>query len=128
MSDIDGAIALPAGGAMVLAFFKLVHWIGTLWATISREKVAADRDLAAQARANDTRIADQQSAAISHLAAQVSDHTTRDLAAWTEVKSAVVGLVTKIDTIASWQERTPTPEGDQRPSLASERRKKVAKQ
>lgn len=130
MSDIDGSsIAIPGVVmASIGACAKLVHWLGTLWATISREKLTAEREAAALNRASDARIADQQSAAIANLASRVDDHTMRDIAAQAEVKAVVVSLASKIDTIASWQERTPAPsEDDPRPSLASERRKKLSK-
>lgn len=132
MSDIDAttaAIVLPSAGAALVAFGKLAVWFGNLWATLSREKVASEKETAALNRANDTRIADQTSVALNHLASRVDDHTVRDLASQAELKAAVVGFASKLDTIALWQERTPigiddAPNPATRPSIASERRRK----
>lgn len=132
MSDIDATttgIALSAVGAALVAFGKLAVWFGNLWATLSREKVASERETAALNRANDTRIADQTSGAINHLASRVDDHTVRDLAAQAEVKASVMGFSAKLDTITLWQERTPAgmdnPQTPPRSNPPSERRPKL---
>ena len=133
MSDFDTSSIpfMSVIAAAIAAIAKLAHWSGNLWATVSRERLVAERETAALDRANETRIADQHNAAINHLAQRVDDHTVRDLAGLAEVKEAVGGLASKVDTIAWWQERTPPPGSDDgtdpvsRPSIASERRRKL---
>lgn len=130
MSELDAtttAIALPSIGVVLVAFGKLAVWFGNLWATLSRERVASERETAALNRANDTRIADQTNGAINHLAARVDDHTVRDLAAQADNKAAIMAFAAKLDTIALWQDRTPigTEEREPQNGPVSERRPKL---
>lgn len=117
-------IAPVAAGAM-----KFGHWAITYWGTIRRDEITAANESAALNRSNDTRIADQQTAAIDRIANVVNDHTARDVAAQARVEQAVVALTTRVDTIAEWRQRTPVEhieDPPSRPSTSSERRRKAA--
>lgn len=118
MNEQQTIAALAAAGAALLAFAR---WALGLWATIRREDISAAKDRAALDREAAIRVTDRQIAAIDRIAAQVSDHTARDIAAQAEVKEAVVRLEAKVDTVLDWQERT-TPAPEDRSSRTSRSR------
>jgi hypothetical protein len=94
------ASAITAGCAAFAAFAK---WAVGQWATVRREDIVATRDTAAAQRADTT-------AAVS---AQRADGARMVEALLEQAKSntAVIGkmgeLMTKLDTLVEWRERTP---------------------
>lgn len=107
MTDIE--LVAAVGGVLApiaAAGIKFLVWLANLWAAIRREEITERSARAAADREASERRDDRQVAAMDRINTTINDHTTRDVAAWTDTSKSVARLEGKVDA-ALGIERTP---------------------